>query len=69
MRPSKILIPTGAILIIFGMIFQYQGRGQLGPESSFMYYSKDWIYYGIAIIITGIITSGIGVFLLRKSSR
>ncbi len=67
MRMPKILIPIGAILIIFGTIFQFQGRGVVGPESSFMYYNKDWIYYGVAIIVCGIILSGIGsVFLLKK---
>lgn len=62
---AKPIIILGIILIVFGTIFQSQGRGQLGPESSFMYYSSDWIYYGMGIIIFGIITSGFGVFLLR----
>ncbi len=60
------LIPVGAILIIFGAIFQFQGRGEIGPESSFMYYNADWIYYGIAIIVCGIIISGVGGFFLIK---
>jgi hypothetical protein len=63
---SKILICVGAVLIIFGVIFQLQGRGQIGPESSFMYYNKDWIYYGIGIVISGIIVCGCGAFLLLK---
>lgn len=66
MKVSRILIPIGVILIIFGAIFQFQGRGQIGPESSFMYYNKDWIYYGIGIIASGIITAGAGVFFLAK---
>lgn len=66
MKVSRILIPIGVILIIFGAIFQFQGRGQIGPESSFMYYNKDWIYYGIGIIASGIITAGAGMFLLAK---
>lgn len=66
MKLSKMLIPVGAILIIFGAIFQFQGRGVIGPESSFMYYNADWIYYGIAIIVCGIIISGVGGFLLIK---
>lgn len=66
MRIAKPIIILGIILIVFGTIFQYQGRGHLGPESSFMYYSNDWIYYGMGIIIAGIITSGFGVFLLRR---
>lgn len=60
------LISTGVIMIIFGAIFQFQGRGAVGPESSFMYHNADWIYYGIAIIVCGIIISGIGGFFLLK---
>lgn len=67
MRISSVLIPVGFALIIFGAIFQFQGRGAIGPESSFMYYNADWIYYGIAIIVCGIVISGIGgFFLIRK---
>ncbi|MGQ0606515.1 MAG: hypothetical protein ACT4OD_06160 [Candidatus Nitrosotenuis sp.] len=63
MRIAKILIGIGAVLIVSGLIFQFQGRGLVGPESSFMYYSKDWINYGIGIAISGIILCGIGVFV------
>ncbi|MFY9300483.1 MAG: hypothetical protein WAO91_04770 [Candidatus Nitrosotenuis sp.] len=66
MRVSKITIIIGIILIFFGAVFLSQGRGQLGPESSFMYYDKDWVIYGMGIIIVGIITSGFGVFVLRR---
>lgn len=66
MRASKIIIIVGIILIFFGAVFLSQGRGQLGPESSFMYYDRDWAIYGMGIIILGIITSGFGVFILRR---
>lgn len=66
MRFGKPLIIIGIILICFGAIFQFQGRGQLGPESSFMYYNKDWIYYGIIIIVSGIAISGFGAFLSKR---
>jgi hypothetical protein len=66
MNLSKILIPIGAALFVFGMVFHLQGKGLLGPESSFMYHSKDWFYYGVGIAIFGIIICGVGVFLLRK---
>lgn len=65
MRLGRPLIIVGLILIFFGVIFQFQGRGQIGPESSFMYYNKDWISYGIMIIISGIMVSGFGVFLSK----
>ena len=66
MRVSKIIIVIGIILILLGAVFLSQGRGQLGPESSFMYYNNDWIYYGMGIIILGIIVSGFGVFILKR---
>ncbi len=66
MRFGKPITIIGVILICFGVIFQFQGRGQLGPESSFMYYNKDWISHGMIIIAFGIIISGIGIFLSRR---
>jgi len=69
MRFGRPLITAGIILICFGMIFQFQGRGEIGPESSFMYRSKDWVSYGIIIIASGIIVSGFGLFLARRIRR
>ncbi|MBM2852208.1 MAG: hypothetical protein HW420_755, partial [Candidatus Nitrosotenuis sp.] len=66
MRLGKPLIIIGIILICFGVIFQFQGRGQLGPESSFMYYNTDWIFNGIIIIVSGIAISGFGIFLSKR---
>jgi uncharacterized membrane protein len=66
MKVSRVLISIGIILIILGIIFQSQGSGRLGPESSFMYFNKDWIYYGIGIAVCGIIVAGAGVFLLVR---
>lgn len=63
---KKIIIGAGIILIVFGVLFQYQGRGIVGPESSFMYYNKDWIYYGIAVIISGVMIVGVGIFVLLR---
>lgn len=58
---SKIIIVLGVIVIAFGLVFQFQGRGMIGPESSFMYYNKDWISYGLEIVMAGIIIAGAGV--------
>lgn len=69
MRLGRPLIIVGLILIFFGAVFQFQGRGQIGPESSFMYYNKDWISYGVMIIVSGIAVSGFGVFLSKASGR
>ena len=66
MNLGKPLVIIGIILICFGMIFQFQGKGQIGPESSFMYYNKDWISYGIIIVVSGIAISGLGLFWLKR---
>jgi len=65
-RISKPIIVIGIAMIIFGTVFLSQGRGQIGPESSFMYYNNDWIYYGMGIMVLGIIVSGLGVFILKR---
>ncbi|HSA97870.1 MAG TPA: hypothetical protein VLF17_02195 [Candidatus Nitrosotenuis sp.] len=69
MNLGKPLITAGIILICFGIIFQFQGRGELGPESSFMYRSKDWVSYGMTIIVSGIAVSGSGIYLARRTRR
>ena len=62
MRIVRLVIMVGVALIVFGIIFQFQGRGVVGPESSFMYYNKNWIYYGIGIVIFGVMVCGGGIF-------
>ncbi len=66
MRFARPIVIVGIILICFGVIFQFQGRGQIGPESSFMYHNKDWISHGLIIVAAGIIISGFGIFLSRR---
>ena len=65
MRLGRLAVIVGTIMVFFGAVFQFQGRGQIGPESSFMYHSKDWISYGIMIIISGIAVGGFGAFLSK----
>lgn len=67
MRISKLVIGLGVGLVIFGVLFQFQGRGVVGPESSFMYYNKDWIYYGATMIVSGVLIIGAGVFTLVRT--
>lgn len=64
---SKLVIWFGGALMAFGALFQFQGRGFVGPESSFMYYNKDWIYYGIAMIVSGALIIGVGIFVLVRA--
>ena len=65
MRSSPIVV-TGIILVIFGIIFNFQGQGMIGPETSFMYQSDDWIDYGIVISMAGVILVLIGYIVEKK---
>ncbi len=67
MKIGKIVVVLGCIILVFGIIFHFQGHGDVGPESSFMYKNPEWIDYGLIISIIGIIIVGIGVFLKFKN--
>ena len=54
MRSLSIVIP-GIILMIFGIIFSFQGQGVVGPETSFMYENQEWIDNRIFISMIGVI--------------
>jgi hypothetical protein len=57
------LIIVGSIILVFGIIFHFQGQGIVGPQESFMYENPSWITYGLQIAIIGIliVIGGIGV--------
>ena len=65
MRSLSIVIP-GIILVIFGIIFSFQGQGMLGPETSFMYENQEWIDNGIIISMIGVILILIGYVVAKK---
>ena len=65
MKSLSIVIP-GIILIIFGMIFSFQGQGMVGPETSFMYENEEWIDNGIFISMLGVILILIGYIIEKK---
>ncbi|MDP6303452.1 MAG: hypothetical protein QF657_02670 [Candidatus Nitrosopelagicus sp.] len=65
MRSLSIVIP-GIILVIFGIIFSFQGQGMLGPETSFMYENQEWIDNGIIISMIGVILILIGYVVEKK---
>ena len=65
MGSVAIVIP-GIILVIFGIIFNFQGQGMVGPESSFMYQSEDWFDYGIVTSMVGVILILIGYVVEKK---
>ena len=65
MKSLSIVVP-GVILVIFGIIFSFQGQGMVGPESAFMYESEEWIDNGIIISMIGVILILIGYFVEKK---
>ena len=65
MRSLPVII-SGIIVMSFGVIFQFQGQGIVGPESSFMYQNVDWVNNGIYIGMTGVIIILIGYFMEKK---
>ena len=60
------IIISGIIVMIFGIIFQFQGQGMVGPKSSFMYQNQNWIDNGIYIGMVGVIIILIGYFVEKK---
>ena len=57
---------SGIIVMSFGIVFQFQGQGVIGPESSFMYENPSWIDNGIYIGMIGVIIILIGYFVEKK---
>jgi hypothetical protein len=41
MKIGVLLIIFGIIILGFGMLFDFQGQGMMGPESSFMYENSE----------------------------
>ena len=60
------VIISGIKVMIFGIVFQFQGHGVIGPESSFMYENPSWIDNGIYIGMIGVIIILIGYFVEKK---
>ena len=60
------IIISGIIIMIFGIIFQFQGQGVIGPEQSFMYENPSWINNGIYIGMVGVIIILVGYFVEKK---
>lgn len=63
MKIWKPIMIVGSIIFCLGIIFHYQGKSVIGPESSFMYSSPEWVTIGIQVAIFGIIIFASGVFL------
>tara|TARA_B100000686_G_scaffold306564_1_gene346067 strand:- start:622 stop:828 length:207 start_codon:yes stop_codon:yes gene_type:complete len=63
---SSPIVIVGIILVIFGIVFNFQGHGVIGPETSFMYQSDDWIDYGLVISVIGVVLVLIGYVVEKK---
>jgi hypothetical protein len=64
------LIIVGILILASGGVFNFQGQGIIGPESSFMYSNPEWISYGQQIVIVGLIIVGAGIgLILSKRAR
>ena len=62
------IILIGIIIMIFGVIFQFQGQGMIGPEESFMYENPTWLNNGNYIAMFGVIIILIGYIVEKKKS-
>ena len=62
------IIVIGIIIIIFGIIFNFQGQGIIGPEQSFMYENRSWVDNGTYIAMLGVIIILIGYVVEKKKS-
>ena len=62
------IIIIGIIIMIFGVLFQFQGQGMVGPEESFMYENPTWINNGNYIAMFGVIIILIGYIVEKKKS-
>tara|TARA_B100001750_G_C15464980_1_gene576464 strand:- start:1207 stop:1437 length:231 start_codon:yes stop_codon:yes gene_type:complete len=62
------IIITGIIIMVFGVVFQFQGQGMVGPEESFMYENPAWIDNGIYIAMIGVVIILIGYIVEKKKS-
>ena len=60
------IIISGIIIMIFGIVFQFQGQGVIGPESSIMYENSSWINNGIYIGMIGVMVILVGYFVEKK---
>ena len=65
---SVLIIITGIIIMIFGIVFQFQGQGMVGPEESFMYENPTWIDNGIYIGMIGVVIILVGYVIEKKKS-
>jgi len=53
---QTLLTLIGVVLLLAGLVFMGQGSGYFPyPASSFMINAREWIYYGAAIAVVGLL--------------
>ena len=53
---QTLLTLIGIVLFLAGLVFMGQGSGYFPyPASSFMINAREWIYYGAAIAVVGLL--------------
>ena len=67
METGTALAAAGAVIAALGVIFHFQGRSVIGPESSFMYSSPEWASYGWQIALAGAVIATAGIIIAWRS--
>ena len=60
------LVVPGVLLALAGCTFTLQGLGIVGPTTSFMFQSIDWVYDGLAVFGLGVAVTLVGVWMGRR---
>ena len=65
-RLARPLALTGILFTLFGLLFMGQGLGLVRwPETSFMIGAREWVEYGAAIAVAGLLM----VLIARRAQR
>ena len=60
------LVLGGSFIALSGIVFTFQGLSYVGPPSSFMFDNPDWVIYGPAIAMMGLVTLMVTIIAGRK---
>lgn len=64
-----LILAAGVVVMILGAIFHLQGIGIVGPQSSFMYTSPEWVGYGLYVHLAGLTAVAFWVVRRVRSRR
>lgn len=65
----KAAVAAGAAACAAGIVFHLQGLALVGPESSFMYASQEWEYYGLQMASAGAAVAALAWMLKSRTTR